>query len=74
MHNAQNHITLGQNIRNIQMIGMSTSVDNTIHIQVQVIKFRQECFIGNDLIDFGVALTEPSVELRFGGKWCEKKG
>ena len=38
MHNTKDHITLGQNIRNIEVAGVSAAVDNTIHIQIQVIK------------------------------------
>lgn len=42
---------------------MGAAVDDAVHIKVEVIKFGEEGFIGYYLVDFGVALGEPAVEL-----------
>lgn len=38
MHNPENHITFGQNIRDVEMIGVGAPMDDSIHVQIQVIK------------------------------------
>mmetsp|Transcript_30854 Transcript_30854/g.55902 ORF Transcript_30854/g.55902 Transcript_30854/m.55902 type:complete len:240 (-) Transcript_30854:205-924(-) len=38
MHNPKNHITFSEDIGHIEMIGVGASMDNSIHIQVQMIK------------------------------------
>lgn len=63
MHNPKDHITLSQNVGNIEMTGVGAAVDDPVHIQVQVIKLRQQGLICDDLVDLGVALAEPAVEL-----------
>jgi hypothetical protein len=64
MHNAQHHISFSQDIRDIHMTGMRASMDDSIHIQVQVVKLWQQSRIRNNLIDFRVALTDPSIKLK----------
>ena len=64
MHDSKNHIPFSKDIRYIKMAGVGASVDNPIHIEVQMIKFRQERLICNDLVDFWVTLTEPAVKLK----------
>ena len=64
MHNPKNHITFTENIGNIEMIGMSATMDDSIHVQIQVVKLRKQSLIGNDLVDFWIALTEPAVKLQ----------
>lgn len=71
MHNPKDHITFRKNIRNIKMIRMRTSVNDTVHIQVQMVKLGKQGLIGDDLVDFWITLTEPSVELVFGGAICD---
>ena len=53
MHDPQHHVSFRQHLRNVLVIGMGTAVDNSIHIQVQVIEFRQQGLITNNFIDFG---------------------
>lgn len=38
-------------------------MNDAVHVEVEVIEFGEEGFIGNHLVDFGVALREPAVEL-----------
>jgi hypothetical protein len=64
MHNTQHHITLANDIGNIHVAWVRTAVNDSIHIQVQMVKLRQQSGIRNDLIDLGIALTDPAVKLR----------
>eukprot|EP00978_Attheya_sp_CCMP212_P003403 scaffold7008_cov40-Attheya_sp.AAC.3 len=63
MHNSQHHVPFAQDVAHIQMVGMGTSMNDTIHIKVQMVKLGQQCRIRNDLIDLGIAFTDPSVKL-----------
>jgi len=64
MHNPEHHITFTQNIGNVHMTGMCTSMNNPIHIKIQMIKFRKKCGIGNNLINLRISFTDPSKKLR----------
>ena len=63
MHNSQHHVSFRKCIGNIHVIGMCASVNNAIHVEIEVIKFRQQGGIGHDLINLGIAFTDPSVKL-----------
>jgi hypothetical protein len=41
-------------------------MNNSIHIEVQMVKFWQQRRIGDNLIDFRVTFTDPSVKLARG--------
>ena len=68
MHNTEHHVSFAQNIRDVHVIGMGTSMDNAIHIQVEMVKFRQKRRIRHDLVNLGIAFREPSVKLEKEGK------
>jgi hypothetical protein len=40
-------------------------MNNSIHIQIQMIEFWKECRIGYNFIDFGVPFADPSIKLFF---------
>ncbi len=42
---------------------MRTSMDDTIHVEIQVIELWKEGGIGDNLIDLGIAFADPTVEL-----------
>ena len=48
------------------MVGVCAAVDDAIHVQIQVVKLREKRFIGNDLINLRIALTEPAIKLSVG--------
>ena len=64
MQNSQQHIFFGQCFGKILIRRVRTSVDNAVHIQIQMIKLRQQGTVGDYLIDFWITLRNPSVELR----------
>jgi len=68
MHNTEHHVSFAQNIWDVHVIGMGTSMDNAIHIQVEMVKFRQKRRIRHDLVNLGIAFREPSVKLEKEGK------
>lgn len=63
VHNAQHHVSFTQDVRNVHVTRVSASVNDSIHIKVKVVEFRQESRVGDNLIDLCVALTEPAVKL-----------
>lgn len=63
MHDAKHHITFGEDIGYIEMVGMGAAVDDPIHVQVEVVKLWKQRLIGDDLIDLWIALTEPAIKL-----------
>jgi hypothetical protein len=63
MHDSQHHISLAQNIGDIHMIRMSTSMNNSIHIEIEMVKLGQQRCIRNDLVDLRIAFRDPSVKL-----------
>lgn len=63
MHNSEHHVSFADDIGNVQVAGMCTAVNDTVHIQVEVIEFRQKCRIRYDLIDLCVSFTNPSIKL-----------
>jgi hypothetical protein len=64
MQNPQQHVLLQKGYREILAGGMRTPVNDTVHIQVQMIKLGQEGIVGDNLIDLGITLRDPSVKLR----------
>jgi hypothetical protein len=63
VHDPEHHVTFTQNIRDIHVTWMRTSMNNPIHIEIQMIKLGKKRRIGNNLIDLGVSFTNPSVKL-----------
>lgn len=45
------------------MFCVTTHMNDSIHIQIQMVKLGKKSGIGNDLIDLGVSLTDPSIKL-----------
>lgn len=39
-------------------------MNDSIHIQIQMIKFRQQCRIRNNVINLGIAFADPAVKLK----------
>jgi len=44
-------------------------VDDTVHVQIEVVKLREERRVRDDMVDLGVAFANPSVELESQNKW-----
>ena len=63
MHNSQHHIPFTNDIRDITIGWMGTSVNDSIHIQIQMIKLWQQGRIGDNVIDLGIAFADPAVKL-----------
>ena len=63
MHYAQHHVSFTQDVRNVHVTRMSASVNDSIHIKVKVVEFRQQSRVRDNLIDLCVALAEPAVKL-----------
>jgi hypothetical protein len=63
MHNAKHHIAFTQDGTNVHITGMRASVDNTVHVKIQMVKLGQERRVGYNLIDLGVSFRYPSVKL-----------
>ena len=63
MHNAQHHIPFTNDIGKFSIGRMRTTVNDSIHIQIQMVDFRQQGRIGNNVIDFGITFADPAVEL-----------
>jgi hypothetical protein len=63
MHNPQHHITFADHIGNVHVTWVRAAVNDSIHIQVQMVKLWQESGVRNDLIDLGIALADPAVKL-----------
>ena len=63
MHDPHHHISLGKFFGYIQVGRMRTSVNDTIHIQIQMVEFRQQGGVGNNLVDLWIPLADPSVKL-----------
>ena len=66
MHDSHHHVSFTQGTPHFQIGGMRTTMNNAIHIQIQVIKFRQQGRIGDHLIDFGITFRNPSIKLAIG--------
>lgn len=64
MHNSEHHISLAEDIRHIKMVGMRTTMNNAIHVKVQMIELREERRVRNDMVDLWIAFADPSVELQ----------
>lgn len=64
MHNSQHHILLAQNLGHVQVRRMRASVNDAIEVEIEVIYFRKQRLIRDDLIDLGVSLRDPSVKLK----------
>ena len=64
MHDAEDHVTLSKNVGHIEVVGVGASMDDPVHVQVQVIELGEQRLIGNDLVDLGVALAEPAIKLK----------
>lgn len=45
------------------VVGMSARVQDAVHVEVKVVELREKRGVGNDLVDFRVALGYPSVKL-----------
>jgi hypothetical protein len=63
VHDSQHHVSFTQRVRHVHMVRVSTSVYDSVHVQVQVVKLGQESRICHDLVDLRIALTDPSVKL-----------
>jgi hypothetical protein len=46
------------------MTGMGAAVNDSIHIEIQMIKLGKEGRIRNDFIDLRVSFTDPSIKLQ----------
>lgn len=64
LHDTQHHITFTQNIRYVQMTWMGAAVNDSIHIQIKMIKLGKESTVRDDLIDLWITLRDPSVKLK----------
>ena len=72
VHNAKHHIPFTENIRHIEMVWMSAAVNNAVHIKVKMIELRQQRRVSNYMINLGIPLGYPAVELHV-EKWVRKQ-
>ena len=63
MHDPKHHFALRQAVRNVAVVRMSATMDNAVHVEVQMIKLWEKSIIADNLIDFGIALRDPAVKL-----------
>jgi hypothetical protein len=63
MHDSEHHISLTQDVRDVHMTRMGATVNDSIHIEIQMVKLRQQGRVRDNLIDLGIAFTDPSVKL-----------
>jgi len=63
MHNSQHHVSFRNAVGNVAVTGVRAAVNDAVHVQVEMIEFGQQRIVRNNLIDLGVALRDPSVEL-----------
>jgi hypothetical protein len=47
------------------MTRMGATVNDSIHIEIQMVKLRQQGRVRDNLIDLGIAFTDPSVKLTY---------
>lgn len=47
------------------MTWMRAAVNDTVHIQIQMVKLWQQRRVGNDLIDLCVPFADPSIKLQY---------
>ena len=67
VHDSQHHVPFREDsFRQVHVGRMGASVDNPIHIEIQVIKLGQQGIVGDNFIDFGIAFTNPTVKLGYG--------
>jgi hypothetical protein len=63
VHDSEHHIALGQTIRNIHVRRMRAAVNDAVHIEIEMVEFRKQGIVGNNLIDLGIPLGDPAIEL-----------
>ena len=63
MQNPQQHVLFGQDFGHILIGRVRAAMNDAIHIQIQMVKLRQQGIVGNNLVDFGITLGNPSVKL-----------
>ena len=75
VHDSQHHISFRQSIGNIPVTGMRAAVNDAVHVQVEMVEFRQQGTVRDNLIDLWIALRDPAVELlrkQYGNReWSE---
>ena len=59
----QHHLAQGQAAGRAVVVGVRARVDDAVHVQVQVVDLRQQCAVGDHLVDLRVTLAEPAIEL-----------
>ena len=68
MHYPQDHVAFGEDVGDVEVTGVGAAVDDAVHVEVEVVEFGEEGFVGDHLVDLGVALGEPSLQHV---RWCE---
>mmetsp|Transcript_43470 Transcript_43470/g.80905 ORF Transcript_43470/g.80905 Transcript_43470/m.80905 type:complete len:244 (+) Transcript_43470:1116-1847(+) len=63
VHDPEHHILLAEDIGHIHVGGMRTSVNDTVHVQVQVVELGKEGRVRDYLVDLRIAFADPSVKL-----------
>jgi phosphotransferase system IIB component len=66
MHDSKHHVPFRDNIGNVHMGRMRTTVNDTIHIEIQVVKLGQESIVRYNLVDLRITLGNPAIELTKG--------
>ena len=62
MENVLENLLLADSEVRIVIVGVRADVDDSVHVQVEVVKLRNLVFLHN-FTETGIPLTEPSVEL-----------
>ena len=63
MQNSQQHVFFRNHFGDILISWMRTAMDDTVHVQVQMIKFGQQGIVGHNLVNLRITLGNPSVKL-----------
>lgn len=63
MQDSEQHVLLGQDLRHILVRWMRASMNDTVHIQIQMIKLGQQGIVRHNLVDFGITFGNPPIKL-----------
>ena len=64
VHDPDRHLALREDVGHVEVVGVRAAVDDPVHVEVQVVEFREQRRVGDDLVDFRIAFADPSVKLK----------
>ena len=63
VHDPQHHVLFAQDFRDVEVARVRATVNDPVQVQVQVVHLGQQRLIGDDLVDLGITLRDPSIKL-----------